>query len=189
MRKVEGFEVPPPGAGLKTVTAGVPVETMSLAEIWASAVLASTIVVGRSLPFQRTTEPATKLEPDTHKLKAGAPTGAPLGSRELILGTRFIAVVMVKFMALEMPPPGAGLVTVTAGVPADAMAAAGIAAVNCVALTNVVAGAAPPKLTIEAATKFVPVIVSVKATPPAGVVFGEIEVMVGVGLDPLGGGG
>ena len=95
---------------------------------------------------------------------------------------------MVKFTEFEAPP-GVGLVTVTAAVPAEAMAAAGMAAVNCVELTNVVVGAAPPKLTIEAATKFVPVIVRVKAAPPATVVFGEIVVIVGVALDPLGGGG
>jgi hypothetical protein len=88
---------------------------------------------------------------------------------------------MVKIIALEAPPSGAGLVTVTAGVPVEAMLAAGMAAVNCVELTNVVVGAAPPKLTIEDATKFVPLIVSVKATPPATVLFGEIVVIVGVG--------
>jgi hypothetical protein len=69
------------------------------------------------------------------------------------------------------------------------MAAVGMAAVNCVELTNVVVGAAPPKVTIEAATKFVPVIVSVKAAPPATLVFGESVVIDGAGLDPVGGGG
>jgi hypothetical protein len=68
------------------------------------------------------------------------------------------------------------------------MLAAGMAAVNCVEFTNVVAGADPPKLTIEAATKFVPLIVSVKAAPPEMLLFGEIVVIVGVGLDPLDGG-
>jgi len=67
-------------------------------------------------------------------------------------------------------------------VPGETTLAAGMAAVNCVELTNVVAGADPPKLTIEAATKFVPVIVSVKAAPPATALFGEIAVIVGVGL-------
>jgi len=92
---------------------------------------------------------------------------------------------MVKVIALEAPPPGAGLVTVTAGVPVEAMLAAGMAAVNCVELTKVVATADPPKLTTEAATKFVPLSVSVKAAPPAAVLLGEIVVIVGVGLDPL----
>jgi uncharacterized protein (DUF2236 family) len=57
-----------------------------------------------------------------------------------------------------------------------------MAAANCVALTNVVVHAVPPKFTIEAATKFVPLIVSVKAAPPATALFGEIVVIVGVGL-------
>ena len=92
----------------------------------------------------------------------------------------------MKFTAFEVPPPGARLVTVTAAVPAEAMAAAGMAAVNCVELRDVVATAVPPNLTIEPATKFVPLIVSVKAAPPATALFGEILVIVGVGLDPLG---
>jgi hypothetical protein len=87
----------------------------------------------------------------------------------------------VKSIAFEEPPPGAGLVTVTAGVPVEAMAAAGMAAVNCVELTKVVVGTDPPKLTIEDATKFVPLIVSVKAGLPATTLFGEIVVIVGVG--------
>jgi hypothetical protein len=96
---------------------------------------------------------------------------------------------MVKFTALEVPPPGGGFVTVTATLPAEAMAAAGMAAVNCLALTNVVAGAVPLKLTIEAAKKFVPLIVSVKAPPPATAVVREMVEIVGVGLEPLAGGG
>ena len=62
-----------------------------------------------------------------------------------------------KFTGLEVPPPGAGLVTVTAIVPVEAMLAAAMVAVNCVELTNVVAGADPPKLTIEPATKLGPI--------------------------------
>ena len=104
----------------------------------------------------------------------------------MIVGTALTALVMVKLIGLEVPPPGAGLVTVTASVPVEAMLAAGMAAISCVELTNVVAGADPPKLTIETETKFVPLIVSVKAAPPARVPFGEIMVIVGVGLDPLG---
>ena len=94
---------------------------------------------------------------------------------------------MVKLIAFEVPPPRAGLVTVTAAVPAETRAAAGIAAVNCVELTKVVVGAVPPKLTIEAATKFVPLTVSVKPAPPAAALVGEIVAIVGlviVGLLP-----
>jgi hypothetical protein len=118
-----------------------------------------------------------------------SPAGAQLGEKELIVGMVLRPLVTVKFIRLEVPPPGAGLVTVTASVPAEAMLAAGMTAVNCAELTNVVAGADPPKLTIEAATKFAPLIVIVKAAPPDTLLFGEIVVIVGVGLDSLDGGG
>jgi hypothetical protein len=61
-------------------------------------------------------------------------------------------LVMMKFIELEVPSPGAGLVTVTAIVPVEAMLAAAMVAVNCVELTNVMAGAALPKLTRGAGT-------------------------------------
>jgi hypothetical protein len=89
-------------------------------------------------------------------------------------------LVTVKITALEVPPSVAGLVTLTPGVPVEAMLEAGMDAVNCMELTNVAGAAAPPKLTIEAATKFVPLIVSVKPAPPAAALFGEIVVIVGV---------
>ena len=77
------------------------------------------------------------------------------------------------------------MVTITAAVPAEAMAAAGMAAVSCVELTNVVTGAVTPKLIVEAATKLVPLIVSVKpAALPATALVGEIAVIVGTGLPP-----
>src|SRR5271154_2305293 len=101
-----------------------------------------------------------------------SPAGTQVGKRPSIAGTALELLVTVKLIAFEVPPPGAGLVTVTADVPAETMLEAGMAAVNCVELTKVV-GTAPPKLTIEDATKFVPLIVSVKAAPPAAAVFGE----------------
>src|SRR6516225_9300722 len=87
---------------------------------------------------------------------------------------------MVKFTAFDVPPPGAGLVTVTGTVRGEATAAAGMAAVNCVELTSVVAGVVPPKLTTEAATKFVPLTVRVKPAPPAAALVGEIVAIVGL---------
>jgi len=86
---------------------------------------------------------------------------------------------MVKLTGFEAPPLGAGLVTVTAAILAVVMAAAGIAAVNCAALTNVVARATPAKFTTEPATKFLPFTVRVKAAPPVSALFGEIVVIVG----------
>ena len=56
---VTELDVPPPGVGLKTVTAAVPVAVMSLARIWAWSCVLLTKVVVRSLAFHRTTEEAT----------------------------------------------------------------------------------------------------------------------------------
>ena len=89
--------------------------------------------------------------------------------------------MIAKFIAAEVPPLAAGLITVTATGPAEATLEAGMAAVNCVELTNVVTGADPPKLTVDAATKLVPLIVSVKPASPATALFGEIALIVGVG--------
>ncbi|HXN98982.1 MAG TPA: hypothetical protein VN881_07905 [Candidatus Acidoferrales bacterium] len=116
-----------------------------------------------------------------------SPAGTQLGKRKLIIGADVAALVTGKSIAFEVPPPGAGLVTVTAGVPVEATLEAGMVAVNCVELTKKVAAADPPKLILEAATKFVPLIVSPKLALPATVPVGEIEVIVGVGF--RGGGG
>ena len=72
--------------------------------------------------------------------------------------------------------------TVTVAVPAVAISAAVMAAVNCVALTNVVVLAAPLNFTTDVDTKPVPLTVSVKAAPPAVAPVGDREVAVGAGL-------
>src|SRR5262245_50959138 len=72
-----------------------------------------------------------------------------------------------------------GFVTVTGAAPAEVMAEAGMTAVNRVALTKEVAHAVPPKFTVDAASKKLPLTVSVKAAPPATPLFGETAVTVG----------
>ena len=89
---------------------------------------------------------------------------------------------MVKSWLLEVPPPGAGLDTVTLAVPAIAISAAAICAVSCVELTNVVVRAEEFQLTWEVDVKFVPVRVRVKAGRPAAELEGESWVIVGMGL-------
>src|SRR5262245_44202391 len=89
---------------------------------------------------------------------------------------------MVKVWRLEVPPPGAGLKTVTAAIPLVAMSADGIAAVSCVAETNVVGRSAPFQRTTELAMKFVPFTVSVKADPPTMAELGARLLVVGTGL-------
>src|SRR2546428_12265582 len=72
-----------------------------------------------------------------------------------------------KLTELDVPPPGGGLNTVTRAIPAMATSVAGIAALNCVAETYVVARSCPFHRTTEPVTKFVPVTVSVNPGPTA----------------------
>ena len=170
--KVRALETAPPG--FCTVTEALPAAAMSAAVIAAVSWVALTKVVVRFAPFQRTTEPLTKLLPFTVSVKAGPPAAALPGESEVKVGVE--APVIVKVRALETAPPG--FCTVTEALPAAAMSAAVIAAVSCVALTKVVVRFAPFQRTTEPLTKLLPFTVSVKAAPPAAALFGEREVNV-----------
>src|SRR6266566_4941871 len=176
---VSAPEVPPPGVGEKTVRDAVPAVAMSPAVIAACDWVLLTNVVVRAAPFQRTTDPLTKFVPFTVRVKAAAPAVALPGVSEPIVGTELL---MVNVSAPEVPPPGVGENTVTDAVPAVATSLAGIAACNCVPLTNVVVRAPPFQRTTDPLTKFVPFTVSVNAPPPAVVLVGDSEVTVGTGL-------
>jgi hypothetical protein len=130
--KVWAFEVPPPGVGLNTVTVAVPAVTISEASIAAVSWVAETYVVVRFEPFHWTTEPLMKLLPFTVSVKAGPPAVAEAGLRPVVVGTGLLAALIVKVWAFEVPPPGAGLNTVTVAVPAVTMSEAVIAAVSWV---------------------------------------------------------
>ena len=127
-----------------------------------------------------TVAPATKPVPVRVNVKAAAPTVPEVGAREVSAGAE--AALIVNDRLPDVPPPGAGFDTVTVVLPAVAISAALIAAVNCVALTNVVVLAAPLNFTTDVETKEVPLTVSAKATPPAVALVGEREVTVGAGL-------
>ena len=128
-----------------------------------------------------TVAPATKPVPVRVNVKAApACRGGGRGDQKSALGAE--AALIVNDTVADVPPPGAGLVTVTVAVPAVAISAAEIAAVSCVALTNVVVLAAPLNFTTDVDTKPVPFTVRVKAAPPAVALVGEREVSVGAGL-------
>src|SRR5207247_10549414 len=97
-------DVPPPGVGLNTVTAAVPVAAMSLAGIAAWSCVLLTNVVVRLLPFQRTTDDARKFVPVTVSVNAPLPTAAVLGGMELAVGTGWLVV-----MALAVDLRGRGV--------------------------------------------------------------------------------
>ncbi len=77
-----------------------------------------------------------------------------------------VAGLTVKVWALEVPPPGVGLVTVILNELVAVRSLAGIVADNCVELTYVVVLAEPLKFTTEVDTKFVPFTVKLKPEPP-----------------------
>src|SRR5207237_382223 len=91
--------------------------------------------------------------------------------------------VMVNVCALEVPPPGAGLNTVTCAVPGFAMSLAGIRARSCDEETNVVVRSTLFHRTLDAPEmKLLPFTVSVKSGPPAGTDAGVKPVVVGRGV-------
>src|SRR6187549_1851232 len=83
----------------------------------------------------------------------------------------------VNVDAPEVAPPG--LATETWAVPAVAMSAAAIAAVNCVLLEKLVVRDAPFQRTAAPETKLLPLTVSVKAGPPAVALAGTSELIAG----------
>ena len=64
-----------------------------------------TKVVGRSLPFQRTTEPLTKFVPVMVRVKLPLPATVVAGLMLLIVGA---GLLMVNVTAPDSPPPGRG---------------------------------------------------------------------------------
>src|SRR6476620_5098646 len=90
------------------------------------------------------------------------------GAMRVSVGTGFSpGAVMVNGAALEAPPPGAGLNTVTPAWPGAAISAAAMLARRWPPSTNVVARSAPFQRTLEPARKLAPYTSRVKAAPPA----------------------
>ena len=171
----------PPPAGLVAVTFTVPAVAISAAGIVATIwVLVTDEGVIVALDPKFTVAPGTKPVPVRVNVKAAPPAMAELGAIEVSVGAE--AALIVNDRLPDVPPPGAGFVTVTVAVPAVAISAAVIAAVNCVALTKVVVLAAPLNFTTDVDTNPVPLTLRVKAAPPAVALDGDREFSVGAGL-------
>jgi hypothetical protein len=95
IENARGVEVPPPGVGENTVTWAEPIDTTSAAGIAAVSWPALTYVVGRSAPFQRTTDDEAKLLPFTVSVNADCPTTPAPGESDDTCGTGFDAGVTV----------------------------------------------------------------------------------------------
>jgi hypothetical protein len=107
-------------------------------------------------------EELLKLVPETSSEIAPLPGGALDGLSELACGA---GLFTVNVTTVEGRLPG--FATVTIGVPATAMALAGMLACNSVALEKVVGIAFPLKLTNELTEKLLPDTVNENAGPPA----------------------
>jgi hypothetical protein len=89
--------------------------------------------------------------------------------------------VITKLTAPDVPPPGAGVKTVTGTEPAPVRSDALIVAWSRVELANVVARAAPFQRTTDELTKPLPFTVRVNPELPAAVVDGERLLATGAG--------
>lgn len=135
----------------------------------------------RETPFHCTVEaPCIKFEPFTVSVKPKLPGAIQLGLKLPMPGT---GLLIVRVCAFEVPPPGVVLNTVIAGVLPTAISISVIAAVSCVAETNVVVRLIPFQRIEEIPLlKFVPFTVSVNPAPRAVTEVGLILMVVGTGL-------
>jgi hypothetical protein len=167
---VAALDVPPASV---TVTLAEPEVAIRLPGTAAVSCVALTKVVVSAVPPQFTVAPEIKFVPFTVRVNAEPPAVAAAGERLAIVGA---AALIAKVAAGEVP---AESFTVTLAVPAVAIRLAGTAAVNCVALTNVVVNAVLPHCTVAPEIKFAPFTVRANAAPPAVADEGERLVIVG----------
>ena len=108
--KLTALEVPPPGVGLKTVMGKVPAEAISAVAMVAVSCVVLTKLVGRSAPFQRTTEPLMKLLPFAVRVKPAPEQARSMARSQLSTGTGLFPPppVIVKVFAAEIPPARRG---------------------------------------------------------------------------------
>lgn len=159
---------PPPGAGFFTTMFSVPPCAIALAGrvAWISVEL--TNVVGRAAPSIKILEDLLKFSPVTFSVTAALPGTALDGERRLSCGT---GLLTGKVTTVDGRPPG--LATATVGVPAIAIALAGMLTCNSAAFENVVSIAFPLNVTTEFAVKLFPDKVKVKDGPPAVALAGD----------------
>jgi len=180
--KVRALEVPPPGAGLKTVMLNVPAVSKSIAEIAVVSWVPLTKVVVKSYPSSCTTESDVKFVPLTVREKPASPTVLLVGERLVMVGTGFFTVK--PLVRVAVPPPGVAFLTDTSRGPVGAAAPIVILALILVPLLTVVEFTVMPDPKITELTplmKWVPVKVTSSVCRRLPLV-GEILVKVGAGL-------
>jgi hypothetical protein len=120
--KVAGAEAPPPGAGLVTITLRWPDVAMADAGTVTVSEVLVTLLGVKSVPPKLTVAPVTKVPPFTVSVNCPRPAVVAEGLRLEMVG---VGLLTVKVNALDAPPPGAALLTVTFREPAVLIADAG----------------------------------------------------------------
>lgn len=121
------LEVPPPGEGFSTVTRNVPPDATSASGIIAVSVVGETKVVARLEPRHNTVEAVMKPAPSTVITRPRLPASTVLGVTRVVTGA---GLLTAKAVAPDVPPPGAGLKTVTLASAPVAMSALPISAAS-----------------------------------------------------------
>src|SRR5271168_4618901 len=125
-------------------------------------------VVARALRPKNTEDVALKLLPVTVSGNAAAPALAVAGESAVMHGCVLLSGVTSNSIEFDVPPAGAGFVTVMRSAPGQSRSCARITAVSSFGeFTEVVRGL-PLKFTEEVEMKFVPMTMSAKFGPPAG---------------------
>jgi hypothetical protein len=173
---VVAVELPPPGAGLTTVTDRLLAVAWSTTVNWKRSDVALTKVVVRAVPPTCTTESDKKLVPDTVIFEAADPTEKLAGAICVIDGSGLLTTKLAVEVPLVAP-----LTTVTASVAPVVSCSVGTTAVTCVLLTNVVASDTPPTWIIVEPVNPLPLTVSVVVVLPVITEDGETELTVNAG--------
>ena len=147
---------PPPGGGLTTVSVWFAPEAVRVASATALRWAASTKVVESFAPSSTACEVEMKLPPVTAMVTGPPPAVAEVGLSDATDGT---GLTMVSVAGGLSPPPGASLTTTRDGVPRALVTEFGSAALSCPAPTNVLARAAPLRVTCEVVTNPEPAMV------------------------------
>jgi hypothetical protein len=125
-------------AALDTKTVAVPREAVSAYVMAALSCVPLRNVVGRGEPFQFTTESLVKIVPVAAVTVSVKPVGLQYGVEAICVvdaeSDAMDSGEITKEMALDIPPPGAGVNTVTGADPAEETSVARIVVLSCVGL-------------------------------------------------------
>lgn len=159
-----------------TVMLDVPTPASRLAGTTAASCVELMYIVVSAFPFHMAAEATVKFDPLMVSVKAAPPATAMDGLRLSRAGGGGRRSVKSKAEEFPLRSLMEMLAVLTL-----ALKAAGTTAVSCVSLTQFVASAIVPHITMEDAVKFAPLMVSMKSLPPANAEMGSNEVIDGGG--------